>query len=67
LSVAGSLQPAHAAATLVKIADKATWSEKTYNNATSVLRRAFKFGYRDHPENHDPASGLKSARAVVAY
>lgn len=40
--------------TLVNIADEATWSKKTYNNATSVLRRAFKFGHRDHPEKHDP-------------
>ena len=48
--------------TLVKIADDADWSKKTYNNSISVLRRAFKFGYRDHPEKHDPTSGLKSAR-----
>jgi integrase len=27
-----------------------------------VLRRAFKFGYRDHPELHDPARQLKGAR-----
>jgi len=47
---------------LVKIADAAPWSRKTYNNAISVLRRAFKFGYRDHPERHDAAVGLKSAR-----
>ena len=47
---------------LVKIADAAPWSKKTYNNAISVLRRAFKFGYRDHPERHDAAVGLKSAR-----
>ena len=36
--------------TLVKIADEANWSKKSYNNAISVLRRAFKFGYRDYPE-----------------
>jgi integrase len=47
---------------LVRIADEAPWSKKTYNNAISVLRRAFKFGYRDHPERHDPTVGLKSAR-----
>ncbi len=35
--------------TLVKIADAADWSKKSYNNVISVLRRAFKFGYRDHP------------------
>jgi integrase len=48
--------------TLVSLADEAHWSKKTYNNAISVLRRAFKFGYRDHPERHDPTAGLKSAR-----
>ena len=42
--------------TLVKIADEAPWSKKTYNNAISVLRRAFKFGHRDHPERHDHLS-----------
>jgi site-specific recombinase XerD len=47
---------------LVRIADEAPWSKKTYNNAISVLRRAFKFGYRDYPERHDPTVGLKSAR-----
>ncbi len=47
---------------LVRIADEASWSKKTYNNAVSVLRRAFKFGYLDHPDRHDPTAGLKSAR-----
>src|SRR5581483_10493751 len=47
---------------LVKIADETDWSKKSYNNAISVLRRAFKFGYRDYPEKHDPTSSLKSAR-----
>jgi len=32
---------------LIAIADKRDWSKKTYNNALSVLRRAFDFGYRD--------------------
>jgi integrase len=44
--------------TLVSLADEAHWSKKTYNNAISVLRRAFKFGYRDHPERYDPTAGL---------
>jgi integrase len=48
--------------TLVQIADRADWSKKSYNNAISVLRRAFKFGYRDHPEQHDPTRQLKGAR-----
>jgi integrase len=47
---------------LVKIADEADWSKKSYNNALSVLRRAFKFGYRDHPEEYDSTLNLKSAR-----
>lgn len=47
---------------LVQIADRAAWSKKTYNNVVSVLRRAFKFGYRDHPERHDPTRDLKGAR-----
>lgn len=47
---------------LVRLADDAAWSKKTYNNAISVLRRAFKFGYRDHPELHNPTLSLKSAR-----
>ena len=46
---------------LVTIADGATWSKKTYNNGISILRRAFKFGYRDYPERHDPTSGSASS------
>jgi hypothetical protein len=43
---------------LGKIADShQAWSKKTYNNAVSVLRRAFAFGYRDHPYRSDPAWG----------
>ena len=48
--------------TLVKIADEPDWSKKTYNNVISVLDRAFKFGFHDHPERHDPSSGLMSVR-----
>jgi integrase len=48
---------------LVRIADaKKGWSKKTYNNSVSVLRRAFAFGYRDHPYEANPARGLKGAR-----
>jgi integrase len=47
---------------LVHIADQQRWSKKTYNNAISALRRAFEFGYRDHPERRDPAAGSRSAR-----
>jgi integrase len=43
-------------------ADEANWSKKSYNNAIGVLRRAFKFGYRDYPEERDPTSNLRSAR-----
>jgi integrase len=48
---------------LLRIADaKQDWSKKTYNNAVSVLRRAFAFGYRDYPYQANPASGLRGAR-----
>ena len=47
---------------LVKIADAQRWNKKTYNNAVSALRRAFEFGYRDHPEERDPTAALRSAR-----
>jgi len=49
---------------LVKIADSYPWGKKTYNNAISALRRAFSFGYLDHPERRDPAAALKCARTV---
>ena len=39
-----------------------TWNKKTYNNKISALRRAFEFGYRDHPEHANPAWALKGAR-----
>lgn len=47
---------------LVKIADGYQWKKKTYNNVISALRCAFEYGYRDHPEKHNPASGLKCFR-----
>jgi integrase len=50
--------------TLVEIADSPSWGKKTYNNAISVLRRAFKFGYRDYPEKYNPTYSLKSARVL---
>jgi integrase len=49
-------------ATLVRIADQRDWTRKTYNNAISALRRAFEFGFRDHPERFNPASALKCIR-----
>lgn len=48
--------------TLIKIADAHTGSKKTYNNLVSAVRCAFAFGYRDHPEQRDPAAFLKCAR-----
>jgi integrase len=48
--------------TLANIADAQRWQKKSYNNAVSALRRAFEFGYRDHPEQRDPAALLKSTR-----
>jgi len=47
---------------LVKVADSHAHSKKTYNNVISALRCAFDFGYRDTPEKHNPASGLKCLR-----
>jgi integrase len=47
---------------LVKIADSHDWSRKTYNNAISALRVAFEFGFRDHPQHHNPAAVLKCIR-----
>jgi len=47
---------------LIKIADTYLCNKKTYNNAISALRRAFDFGYLDHPERRDPAASLKCAR-----
>jgi len=47
---------------LVEIADEPPWSKKTFNNAISVLRRAFRFGYRDYPDRQDPMQSLKCAR-----
>jgi integrase len=48
---------------LVQIANaNRAWGKKTYNNKLSALRRAFEFGYRDHPEHLNPARSLKGAR-----
>jgi len=48
--------------TLSNIADAPNWGKKTYNNVVSTIRRAFEFGYRDHPEQRNPAALLRSAR-----
>jgi len=48
--------------TLANIVDSQDWSKKTYNNVVSTIRRAFEYGYRDHPEQRNPASFLKNAR-----
>ena len=47
---------------LAKIANAYQWSKKTYNNAISVIRCAFDYGYKDHPEKHNPVSGLNCLR-----
>jgi integrase len=48
---------------LVRIANANNmWGKKTYNNKLSALRRAFEFGYRDHPEHLNPARNLRGAR-----
>lgn len=48
--------------TLARIADGNMWRKKRYNNAIGVLRRAFAFGYRNHPQQLNPALGLKCGR-----
>lgn len=47
---------------LAKIANAYQWSKKTYNNAISVVCCAFDYGYKDHPEKHNPTSGLTCLR-----
>jgi integrase len=47
---------------LLAIADGHAWSKKAYNNVTSVLKRAFDFGYRDRPPHENPAHCLRCAR-----
>ncbi len=39
-----------------------TQHKKTYNNVVGALRCAFDFGYKDHPETHNPAKGLSTLR-----
>lgn len=48
--------------TLARIADAHKCSKKTYNNVVSALRCAFDYGYKDHPEKHNPATGLTGFR-----
>lgn len=48
--------------TLARVADAYRCSRKTYNNAISVLRRAFEFAYRNHPLHANPAVGLRGCR-----
>jgi integrase len=48
--------------TLVKIADARKLSKKIYNNIISPVRCVLEHGYRDHPEKHNPAAGLKGFR-----
>ncbi len=47
---------------LQQIADAQAWTKKTYNNSISALRRAFAFGFKDHPEARDPAAMMRGAR-----
>lgn len=47
---------------LIAIVNGKHWTKKTYNNTISALRRAFDFGFEDHPELHNPARSLRSAR-----
>lgn len=47
---------------LLNFVDRERWNKKTYNNAISVLRRAFELGFNDYPECHNPAAGLRCLR-----
>lgn len=47
---------------LAEIASAHTKKKKTYNNVVSVLRTAFRFGYKDHPGKFNPALGLPTFR-----
>lgn len=48
---------------LVEIAASHCWkSKETHNNNISPLKRAFAFGYKDHPELRNPAEGLDCLR-----
>lgn len=47
---------------LSAIAAAHTRKKKTYNNVVSALRCAFDFGYKDHPQKHNPATGLDTLR-----
>jgi len=55
------LQVSHLVLNRIADANK-RWSKKRYNNAISVLRSAFVFGYRNHPQQLNPALGLKCGR-----
>ena len=46
----------------MQIADRTDWSKRSFNNAVSVRRRAFKFGYRECPDRHDLTRDLNGAR-----
>ena len=48
--------------TLARVTDAYRCSRKTFNNSVSVLRRAFEFGYRNHPHHINPALGLRGCR-----
>jgi hypothetical protein len=45
---------------LARIAAGHTQNKRTYNNIVSALRCAFDYGFKDHPEKHNPASGLET-------
>ena len=47
---------------LARIVNAYEWTKKTYNNAVSVIRRVFDYGYKDHPEKNNPAVGLRCLR-----
>lgn len=47
---------------LAGVLAKHTRNKKTYNNVASAIRCAFAYGYKDHPEKHNPAVGITTFR-----
>jgi hypothetical protein len=47
---------------LAAVAREHTKNKKTYNNVVSAVRCAFELQFRDYPERHNPASGLRTLR-----
>lgn len=49
---------------LAGVLAKHTRNKKTYNNVAGSIRCAFAYGYKDHPEKHNPAMGITTFRVT---